>query len=290
VGARPPVPPIDFHVHVGEAYSFHPKVKGWVRAGPGELLSYMDGAGVERAVVLSLPRGDPYARFLSNRRLLRAVAQHGGRLVPFCCPHPARGDSVRRLRELVGEGCRGLGELKVPMRVDDPRVVRLLRAAEELGVPALVHVEEGPYFRYCHGVEALAEVLRSLPDLTLVAHGPGWWSRISPEPSGELYPSGPVRGEGLVHGLLRRFDNLYADISATSGLNALRRDLEHARRFLEEFHDRLLFGTDFPCLSSEGQFGPDGSHLGLLLSLGLPGRVLRRVLRENAERLLAKGV
>jgi len=279
---------VDFHTHIGEVKSFSSRLKGWVRAGVEDLLEYMDEVGVKWAVVLSVPSSaDPYSSMVSNRSLIEQVRGFRDRLIPFCCPDPRQSHAPRELGELVGEGCKGLGELKVPLRVDDPRLVRLLEAAEDLGVPALVHIEEGASLYYCHGVEALGEVLREHPDLRLVAHGPGWWRHISADPGVEAYPRGPVRAEGLVQELLRRHDNLYADISATSGLNALRRDPEHAYRFLLEFQDRVLFGTDFPCLSDSGQYGPDRSHLSLLLSLELPSSALRRILRENAERLIA---
>jgi predicted TIM-barrel fold metal-dependent hydrolase len=282
------VPAVDFHTHIGEVKSFSPRLKGWVRVGVEDLLSYMGERGVERAVVLSLPPdSDPYAKVVSNRRLLEAVEPHAGRLVPFCCPNPLNARAAPLFKRMVGEGCRGLGELKVQLRIDDPRVVKLLKAAESLGVPALVHVEEGPLFNYCYGVDKLEDVLKLAPDLKLVVHGPGWWKHVSAEPGTEAYPKGPVKGEGLVHRLLRRYDNLYADISASSGLNALARDPEHARRFLEEFQDRVVFGTDFPCLSEEGQFGTDGAHLRLIGSLQLPERAARKILRENAEKLLA---
>jgi predicted TIM-barrel fold metal-dependent hydrolase len=282
------VPAVDFHTHIGEVKSFSPRLKGWVRVGVEDLLSYMGEQGVERAVVLSLPpNSDPYAKVVSNQKLIEAVEPHAGRLVPFCCPNPLNARAAPLFKRMVGEGCRGLGELKVQLRIDDPRVVKLLKAAESLGVPALVHIEEGPLFNYCYGVDKLEDVLKLAPDLKLVVHGPGWWRHVSAEPGTEAYPKGPVKGEGLVHRLLRRYDNLYADISASSGLNALARDPEHARRFLEEFQDRVVFGTDFPCLSEEGQFGTDGAHLRLIGSLQLPERAARKILRENAEKLLA---
>jgi predicted TIM-barrel fold metal-dependent hydrolase len=279
---------VDFHTHIGEVKSFSPKLKGWVRAEVEDLLSYMRERGIERAVVLSLPPdSDPYAKVVSNRQLLEAAEPHAGRLAPFCCPNPLNARAAPLFKRMVGEGCRGLGELKVQLRIDDPRVVRLLKAAESLGVPALVHIEEGPLFNYCYGVDKLEDVLKLAPDLKLVVHGPGWWRHVSAEPGTEAYPKGPVKGEGLVHRLLRRYDNLYADISASSGLNALARDPEHARGFLEEFQDRVVFGTDFPCLSEEGQFGTDGAHLRLIGGLQLPERAVRKILRENAEKLLA---
>jgi len=43
---------------------------------------------------------------------------------------------------------------------------------------------------------------------------------------------------------MRKYPNLYGDMSAGSGANAFMRDPEHAYKFIEEFQDRLLFGTD----------------------------------------------
>lgn len=282
-----PVQPIDFHTHLGEVRSFHPKIKGWIKVELNDLLQYMNEARVSKVVVHSLPpRSDPFSRIVSNTRLLRITGKVRDKVVPFCCPSPKGKNIQATLRRFLEEGCKGLGELKTRSRVDDIRILALLKTAEDLGIPALIHVEEGPIFKYCYGVESLAEVLEKLPSLKLIVHGPGWWKHISDDPGVEAYPSGPVRGEGLVQRLLRSFDDLYVDISATSGLNALSRDLEHARRFLEEFQDKVLYGTDFPCLSSSGQFGIDRSHINLLLNLGLGTRVLRKILRENAERVL----
>ena len=43
---------------------------------------------------------------------------------------------------------------------------------------------------------------------------------------------------------MRKYPNLCGDLSAGSGQNALMRDPEFAYKFLEEFQDRLFFGTD----------------------------------------------
>ena len=77
------------------------------------------------------------------------------------------------------------------------------------------------------------------------------------------YPNGPVQEEGSVPRLLRTYPNLYADISAMSGYNALTRDEPFGIRFLNEFQDKLLFGTDICFADEEGQLG----HLGLLRGL-----------------------
>ena len=44
--------------------------------------------------------------------------------------------------------------------------------------------------------------------------------------------------------LMRRYPNLYCDLSAGSGSNALMRDPEFAAKFIEEFSDRLMYACD----------------------------------------------
>ena len=279
---------VDFHTHIGRVKSFARNLKGWVEARLEDLIDYMNDVGVDWAVVLSLPHPeDNHSRIVSNEELLKIAGGCGGRIIPFCSVDPRWSYALRDFKRLIELGCKGLGELKVPLRIDDPRLVELLRKAEEEGTPSLIHIEEGPLFYYCYGVEALRELLTQLRELKLVLHGPGWWRHISATVGEEVYPRGRIEEEGMVQELMRKYDNIYADISATSGLNALTRDLEYAVRFLEEFQDRILFGTDFPCVSEEGQFGPNRLHLDLLFRLELPRSALRKILRENAEKLLA---
>jgi len=44
--------------------------------------------------------------------------------------------------------------------------------------------------------------------------------------------------------LMREYANLWADTSAGSGHNALTRDPAFGIEFLDEFQDKLIFGTD----------------------------------------------
>ena len=43
---------------------------------------------------------------------------------------------------------------------------------------------------------------------------------------------------------MKQYPNLYGDLSAGSGFNAITRSEEYGYEFLEEFQDRLLFATD----------------------------------------------
>jgi hypothetical protein len=55
---------------------------------------------------------------------------------------------------------------------------------------------------------------------------------------------------GVVPRLMRQYPNLYADTSATSGYNAFTRDPAFGVEFLDEFQEKLIFGTD-SCLRSD---------------------------------------
>jgi len=277
---------IDVHVHVGWVRSVAWNIKGWLYADVDDLKGYMRECGVDRVFALSVPEGcDPLVNIVSNEILLRMVFGDD-KIIPFCAVDPRSSNSVRRFLRLIGMGCKGLGEFKVPLKADDERSIELLKVADDYGLPVLFHMEDNRYF---YGVESLENVLHMFPDTNFIAHGPGWWRRISKGSDTASYPKGKIEIEGDVQRLLREYRNLYADISATSGLNALKRDPSYAKRFLTEFSDRILFGTDFPCLSAEGGvFGLNRQHIDLLKSLELEDDVLHRILHGNAERLITQ--
>jgi predicted TIM-barrel fold metal-dependent hydrolase len=76
--------------------------------------------------------------------------------------------------------------------------------------------------------------------------------------------------------MLRKYPNLYCDISAGSGCNALSRDPEFAIKFLTEFQDRVLYARDYF----------DNIHQEFLNGLGLPKEVLEKIYSGNALKLV----
>ena len=94
--------------------------------------------------------------------------------------------------------------------------------------------------------------------MKIFGHGPVFWAEIAkldtPAERGFIYrldgtqvghlPSGPVKEEGVVPKLFRRYPNLYGDLSDFTAYNAFARDEEYGPRFMTEFQDRLFFGTD----------------------------------------------
>ncbi|HHW09134.1 MAG TPA: hypothetical protein GXX29_04080 [Firmicutes bacterium] len=105
-----------------------------------------------------------------------------------------------------------------------------------------VFVHLGPVMKEVGGVYQVVSLI-------FLGHSQPFWAEIAPlddpSPKGRHgYPTGLVREEGALPRLMRRHPNLHGDLSARSGFNAVNRDPEYGARFLEEFQDRLYFGTD----------------------------------------------
>jgi len=77
---------------------------------------------------------------------------------------------------------------------------------------------------------------------------------------------------------------LAAELSAGSGANALTRDCEYAVGFLNEFGDKIMFGTDI-CAKSNDY--PTAQFLRGLKSSGkISAGTFEKIARGNAVRLL----
>jgi hypothetical protein len=277
---------IDFHTHIGKVKSWSSNLLGSVDANVDDLVEYMSTFEVERAVVLPVAAHyvDIGEEVASTRQVLEAVRGHEDALVPFCAVDPAETDALEKIRSFAERGCRGFGEHKVELPVDHPLSQRVYALCGRLGIPVLVHLDE----RFNPNVKRYEEMIRSYSDVQFIAHGPAWWASVSADVKpGETYPTGKVEEPGDAPRILSDYSNAFADISATSGLNALSRDREFALEFLSNCHDKIVYGTDFPCIHPSGtQFGPNSLHLDLLRSLKLPEEALSAITRDNARRLL----
>jgi len=117
-------------------------------------------------------------------------------------------------------------------------------------MPVIIHIapKQGDYYGIVDdlGLPRIEKLLKKYPNLKLIGHSQCFWSEIDKNVTNENksgYPGGKVKAGRIVE-LMREYSNLYCDLSAGSGYNALSRDPEFAYRFIEEFSDRLMFGTD----------------------------------------------
>ena len=128
-------------------------------------------------------------------------------------------------------------------------------------------------------IDNLERALIACPETIFIGHAPGFWREISADAveCPDMYPDGPVAMTGRLYGLFDRNPNLYADLSAGSGLTALKRDPEHAVGFIRRYADRLLFGRDY--------YG--GDLMEFLQTLDLDDSIRGKIFRTNAESLVA---
>jgi hypothetical protein len=63
---------------------------------------------------------------------------------------------------------------------------------------------------------------------------------------------GPIKRGGITDKLLADYPNLFGDLSANSGNNAISRDLAFTADFLARQQNKLLFGSDCFCQDGKG--------------------------------------
>jgi predicted TIM-barrel fold metal-dependent hydrolase len=219
---------------------------------------------------------------------LRYAQQAPGRFVLGYAPDPRRPNAIDLLQAAIDiHSVRVYGELKLRMTYDNPDALRMFRFCGEHGLPVTVHIDYAfdtgrayprPNWWYGGGIEAFARAVRACPETIFIGHAPGFWAHISGDDQYDqvAYPKGKVVPGGRVVELLRQSPNLYADLSAGSGLNALQRDPAFAVDFVLEFQDRLLYARDYF----------DNRLQQFLSSLDLPADVSSKLYSENALKLV----
>ena len=225
----------------------------------------------------------PFARCLSY------VERAPERFILGYAPDARDPQASRKLKaahDIYGAKC--CGEVKCRVMYDNPDCLRLFRTAGDLGMPVTLHFDydfqptlNHPRTEWWGGtIDTLENVLKACPDTTFLGHAPGFWVHISDDDIWKTArypkPGTPVVREGRIPKLLRKYPNLYCDISAGSGNLALSRDPEYAVEFLTEFQDRICYARDYF----------DNVHQTFLNSLNLPQEILQKIYAGNAEKLV----
>ena len=275
VGAQPDGewggPVIDIHLHP--------------RKSVGECLLHTEGSGASKAVLLTNIRMADVAK--------GEVAAHPGRFIWFVAADPSQPGSFEGIEKALDGGARGVGEMKSHTAADAKDMRRVYDMCAERKVPSKFTGEEG----WNTGFAQFDKVLKAHKKTTFIGHANFFWASISTDVARESeYPTGPVKLGGLTDKWLADYPNLWGDMSANSGNNALHRDPEFARAFVARHQNKLMFGSDCSCKDGKGLgsgallprlknkcVGRD--TLGLLKGLTTP-EVFRKVTWTNATKLL----
>lgn len=233
---------IDFHVHLGDTARVIAKQRPPLSAH--QLIDIMNRNGIEQTVLLPLESPEAACGFYLTEHALEQAALYPERLIPFVSIDPRQSRAADNIDYFISRGCRGFGELKNGLAFDDERNLAIYRKCDELGLCLVFHSDPTLCFDEV-GLPRLEKCLKQFPNVKWVGHGPGFWAAISGDDQrAGGYPKGRIEPGGAIDRLLGEYDNLYADISAGSGYNALTRDPEIIQGFLQRHWRKLLFATD----------------------------------------------
>ena len=312
----PKFPVIDFHNHLRNLENTETYLKE------------MDKAGVEMVVSLDGNSKDDFykehlkkSQSVSKRRFLVFY-----RLNWDLIDDPNFGTlETKRLEEAVKMGVRGLKISKLlglsvkdksgkTVPVDDPRLDPVWAKCGELGIPVLIHVSDPKAF--------FTPVDENNERYDELAAHPNWSFYGDEYPSKEeilnqrnrviaRHPNTIFVGAhvanlpedlGKVAMWLDQYPNLYVEIGAR--ISELGRQPYTARKFMINYQDRVLFGTDTPpslqayqvyyrfLETDDEYFDPSGGHhpqgRWMIYGLHLPDDVLKKIYYDNAQKILTR--
>lgn len=220
-----------------------------LRQGLDANMVHMQGCGVTNAVLLT--------RGTAVEQVKAIQAKYPNRFVWSASADITKPDAVEVLTKAVKDGALGLGEIKFHVAADGPELRRMYALAADLQVPILVHFQEVPHFEgegiWSTGFKQFAAMLKAYPKTKFIGHADAFWANVSADyAEQEAYPAGPIKRGGVTDKLLSEYPNLYGDLSANSGNNALSRDAEFTADFLKRHQNKLVFGSDCACQDGHG--------------------------------------
>lgn len=276
---------IDIHQHAG--YSGRPN---------DALIVHQRAMGISRTILL--PAGRPVkmasthngvanglqAQALGNEECYRLAQKYPKEFLFAANEVPDVDGAVAEIEKYLKLGAVAIAEQKFGVECDSPEMQRLYQVAQSYDVPILMHWQFG---MYNHGFDRFHKMLEKYPRVRFVGHAQTWWANIDKSHTDQkvLYPKTKVTPGGLTDRYLADYPNMYADMSAGSGLNALTRDEDHARGFIERHQDKLIYGSDCNDRDGSGANCQGAKTIAAIRRLAGSKDVERKLLYKNARRV-----
>jgi predicted TIM-barrel fold metal-dependent hydrolase len=250
-----------------------------------ELIRHQREMGVTKTVLL--PAGSKYGlavRAGGNDPVVAFARRYPHQFVFFANELPDLPETKTVLEKYLKLGAVGIGEQKFPVQADSPHIDLLAEIAREYSVPILLHFE---FEHYNLGFENFHKVLERHPRVNFIGHAQTWWGNIDKNHvQSTMKPAGRVAPGGITDRLLSDYSNMFGDMSAGSGLNALLRDEEHATAFMKRHRDKLLYGSDCDDRDATKPTCQGSNTLAAIRRLAPDKATERSILWDNANRLL----
>jgi 2-pyrone-4,6-dicarboxylate lactonase len=270
---RPPPGAVDAHCHVfgpGDEFPYAPERKYTpCDASKEKLWELRDSLGFERNVIVQAT-----CHGADNRAMVDALRASNNRARGVATV--VREITDEQLRELDAAGVRGVRFNFVKRLVDvTPRevLVEIAQRIQPLGWHIVIYFE-------AQDLPELYEFVASLPTVVVVDH------------MGRPDVTQPLTAPGfeLFVKLMRQHENIWSKVSGAerlsrSGPPGYEDFVPFARRVVETFPDRVLWGTDWPHPNLKTHMPDDGQLVDLLPHIA-PTQLLRqKLLVDNPHRL-----
>ena len=238
-------------------------------ATTGDLISAMDEAGVDAAVIMGVGWTDRGIAREANDYLLESAARYSGRLIPFCSVNPAWGeDALSEIDRCAALGARGVGELHPDtqgFKLEDSSLMDpFLDCLKSRNMVLLTHSSE-PVGHVYPGKgtvtpAVLMEFIERYPDVAIVC---SHWG-------------GGLPFYSLMPEVKRALSNAYFDSAASPFLY---RASIYSLMSKVARPGSILFGSDFPLLRP-------GRLMRHIRAANISVEEKERILGGNAQRLL----
>ena len=290
---------IDLHCHVIQYPQYAPtSLRGQQILSVDEQIEVLDKLDTEIGVLLPCVSYEAQWLLNTNESYKSIVDAHPDRFRWFCNIDPRmamyspKTDLSFYINHYKSLGAKGVGEITTPLYADDPMMDNLFYHCAECDMPVLIHIapQHGDTYGIVDdlGLPRFEKMLKKHPNMKLIGHSAAFWGEISEELTQDMrndYPKGKVR-EGRMPKLMREYGNLYADLSAGSGSNAMMRDPEYAAKFIMEFQDRIYYGTDVCSVHNTFQYEFDAFLKNLVDDKMISLEAYEKIIRKNAAKLL----
>lgn len=268
----PPQGAVDAHCHVfgpEAAFPFSPKAKYHPEdAGPDKLFALRDRLGFARNVIVQAS-----CHGTDNRATLNAIAKSGGRARGVAVVDPAISDED--LDKLHEGGIRGVRFNFLKRLVDDAPKDRFLEVAkrvDRLGWHVVIYFEADL-------LEQLTPFMDAIPTDIVIDH------------MGRPDVSGGPGGEEMqaFRAFLRARPRVWTKVSCAERLSKQGPPFDDfvasVAPLVEEFQDRVLWGTDWPHPNMQDAIPDDGALVDLIPRLAPAPALQKKLLVDNPMRL-----
>ncbi len=285
-GAAAAEPIIDIHQHAG-----------YTGRSDAALIAHQLAMGATTTVLLPAGRSvitasthegvsnGLQAQCLGNEACLQLARAHPKAFAFGANEVPDIEGAAAEIERYLARGARVIGEQKFGVDCDSQDMQRIYQVARAHKVAVLMHWQ---FQMYNYGFERFYKMLERYSAVSFIGHAQTWWGNIDRNHRDQsvMYPKGPVAAGGLTDRYLSDYPNIYGDLSAGSGLNALTRDEDFTRDFLVRHQNKLLFGSDCTDVDGSGPGCQGAQTIATIRRLSANKAIERKLLYGNARRLL----